>query len=426
MEAKKDIELPINTLEISIVSLHGCFHAELKGHQPALNEFMYIFRSSVNEDRKTFTVGYGHKNNKKIRTEINCFVQKFKHILPELNNYNAFFKSLEEDEVFIILPNKSLHEYETHDALTRLLAIKSGKNVEKEAEKFEEIFHDLFQEYFRFEFDKYSKKTIGELNKDRRVCRFCGLRQPATTFKNEAHAISEALGNKQIIQNEECDSCNKKFGDGVEQDIIEYVRIFGVMNGVKGKIGVPTIRGRNFELSKSDVIEMKYSGDIGIFAGNPQQVIVPMQLNRPITLQNIYKALCKYALSVVDSSQLKYFKETLDWLNDKKEALKLPKIGFLKSIELFSYHPRLVIYQRKGNNSKLPYMVGELQYTNFTFVFIIPFCQLDQRVFTNENEYKGYWEFFKHFNLNKDIWKFEDFSDTEARNYTWNIAVKNK
>ena len=48
---------------------------------------------------------------------------------------------------------------------------------------------------------------IGEQNKEKRICRFCNNKSENVTFKNKAHAISEALGNKTIILNEECDNC---------------------------------------------------------------------------------------------------------------------------------------------------------------------------------------------------------------------------
>lgn len=42
---------------------------------------------------------------------------------------------------------------------------------------------------------------------ENRTCRFCGLHEPRVTFRHEAHAIPEALGNRSIFTNYECDSC---------------------------------------------------------------------------------------------------------------------------------------------------------------------------------------------------------------------------
>jgi HNH endonuclease len=74
------------------------------------------------------------------------------------------------------------------------------------------LFKELLQQYNMLGFDKHTKEAVGEPDKSKRVCRFCGRKQPDVTFKNVAHAISESLGNKKIILYEECDECNARFG----------------------------------------------------------------------------------------------------------------------------------------------------------------------------------------------------------------------
>ncbi|MBV8095742.1 MAG: hypothetical protein JO110_21445, partial [Acetobacteraceae bacterium] len=59
--------------------------------------------------------------------------------------------------------------------------------------------------------------TLGD--KHDRVCRFCGEHEPKVTFKDRAHAIPEALGNKSLFTNYECDICNHAFGEGIEKHL---------------------------------------------------------------------------------------------------------------------------------------------------------------------------------------------------------------
>jgi hypothetical protein len=47
---------------------------------------------------------------------------------------------------------------------------------------------------------------------------FCGEISPEVTFKLEAHALPEALGNKSLTTTHECDACNQGFGRGIEND----------------------------------------------------------------------------------------------------------------------------------------------------------------------------------------------------------------
>lgn len=68
-------------------------------------------------------------------------------------------------------------------------------------------------------YDGSSKVHIGEPQRDKRVCRFCGRSMPDVKFKKVAHALSESIGNKHIINNEECDSCNENFSI-IEQDFL--------------------------------------------------------------------------------------------------------------------------------------------------------------------------------------------------------------
>ena len=42
---------------------------------------------------------------------------------------------------------------------------------------------------------------------------------PAVSFRQEAHAIPEALGNKTLFVSYECDRCNNSFGRGIENDL---------------------------------------------------------------------------------------------------------------------------------------------------------------------------------------------------------------
>ena len=42
-------------------------------------------------------------------------------------------------------------------------------------------------------------------------CRFCGETDPRT-FRNVAHTLPEAFGNKWVTSLDECDACNARFG----------------------------------------------------------------------------------------------------------------------------------------------------------------------------------------------------------------------
>lgn len=412
--------------EFSIIALSGSCHSIVEASESVIQDFLLLFASSVNIETKRLTLGYLHQNTPQFKENLNNFVQKYKHLTPTINRFNEISKKITENELFVFLPNRNVNDRQSQEARAWLISIKEGTNYEEEIKAFDSLSQDLFKEYLMIQFDKHSIKSIGELNKGKRVCRFCGKKAPQTTFKNKAHAISQALGNKYIVTNEECDLCNHKFGNGIEQDLIRYIQHFGAIYGIKGKNGTPTVRGKNFELKKDVILNIKYSGNTKIFEGNPEKVIIPLEFNGLISQQNIYKALCKYVLSVIDKSQLEFYKETILWINGTKKVSILPKIGILKHPDLYSEHPSITLYQRKTNNTFLPYLVGEFHYTLLTIVFIMPLCIRNKRRFILEKEYEEYWKFFKHLSQPRFRWSFYDFSDTVPRKITFNLVGKNE
>ena len=85
------------------------------------------------------------------------------------------------------------------------------------------------------------KVIVGERDKSRRKCIYCGGTQVEenASFKEKAHAIPEALGNKNFIQNEECDICNEYFAENAEEDFSNMLVFNRLKYGLKGKNGYP-------------------------------------------------------------------------------------------------------------------------------------------------------------------------------------------
>lgn len=71
------------------------------------------------------------------------------------------------------------------------------------------------------------------------------------TFKKEAHAISEGFGNSNLINNEECDSCNETFGNTIEREFNEFFNFFKIFYNIKGKNGVAKENLKNAKIKNS-------------------------------------------------------------------------------------------------------------------------------------------------------------------------------
>ena len=148
-----------------------------------------------------------------------------------------------------------------------LSALQKGEDFEKMTKEIDELFGVLMDNYemFAFDADRKNNIKIGESDKSKRVCRYCNKKSPEVSFKKVAHSISEALGNKKIITNDECDACNEKFGEGIENDLILYLNLYRVFFRIRGKNGIPKLKGKNFEIE----IEKYFGLDGHIIITNP-------------------------------------------------------------------------------------------------------------------------------------------------------------
>ncbi len=73
-------------------------------------------------------------------------------------------------------------------------------------------------------------------------CRFCGKSEPEVKFTDDAHAISELIGNKSLFLKSECEACNKKYGRMYEDHFAKYLGPGRTVTQTKGKNGIPSYK----------------------------------------------------------------------------------------------------------------------------------------------------------------------------------------
>lgn len=304
----------------------------------------------------------------------------------------------------------------------------NGRNIGVGVEEIHRYFGCVIENYEILAFDQKrgSKIKIGETNKKERCCRFCNKNHPEATFNNVAHAISEALGNKDLILNEECDECNSFFDQYVERDFIYFHDMARTVFGVKNKKNkIPKLVGQNFTLSMDDKnqigIALKEAEIEQVNKGLPERFT--LNTGNTIKRQNIYKALCKYALSVIDSSQLTHFKETIRWLKGDLELEKLPLVATLHNYNLFAEKSELTIFLRNNNNYDVPFLVGQFRFTFYLYIFIVPMSSKDNKDFTSKNEYETFLNCFKNI-ATTDGFNYVDFSQNTERKLVFNIKFE--
>ncbi len=100
---------------------------------------------------------------------------------------------------------------------------------------YEERYDVVFQRIF----ERTEKHELGDRTNP--VCRFCGGKPPPTaTFRQVAHAIPQAFGNRGLTTAYECDACNGKFGRGIENDLGIWTLPPRTTSRIYGQNGIPT------------------------------------------------------------------------------------------------------------------------------------------------------------------------------------------
>ena len=415
-------------IRITFLALSRTIEMEIKSENdisPILSDLLTAFVKEIDYKNRKINIESLQQNTEEFRDKIDSFVQKYKTIECKIQQVNTYFKDLKDNEYFFIFPNDTIHKQQRFHLFNYLSALQKGEDFEKMTKEMDDLFGVLMDSYEMFAFNENTKNKIGELDKSKRVCRYCNERSPKVSFRKIAHSISEALGNKKIITNDECDACNEKFGKGIENDLILYLNLCRVFFGIRGKNGIPKLKGKNFEIEKEETkkektITIDILSDEEIAVSDCNDFQVRLETTEKITIQNIYKALSKYALGVIDRTQIENFKNTIEWINGKRNIDNLPKIAILPSYDLFSTHPQLMVYIRKTEDNKLPYAVAEFRFTYLTFVYIIPNSNKDTTDFTQDNNFEYFWNFFKHYSSIQD-WSFQKMDDNTTRPFVMNL-----
>ena len=111
-----------------------------------------------------------------------------------------FFNEIPDNQHFLFYPG---HVDDRIQIYLSALEICRLDNVPLKSPDLGKIAYFLYNHYEMRVFDgsPENRKRIGEKDKSKSVCRFCGrdITMPNVKFTKKAHAISESLGNKGLI-----------------------------------------------------------------------------------------------------------------------------------------------------------------------------------------------------------------------------------
>lgn len=266
--------------------------------------------------------------------------------------------------------------------------------------------------------------VVGEGDKQKRVCRFCGKKVPDVTYKSVAHAISEGLGNKDLFCNEECYDCNNKLSK-TESNLMHYLDVRRAMGGILTKTDgtVPSVDGKGFvirgdENNQAVLCIEKESIPENVDTSKP--FWMKLETSETVTHQGIYKALCKIVIDLMPSAELDHFSETIGWINGSVLDNKLPP--YYVSYEQEQVHqPTVDIFFSKKTGQE-PYCTAIVHILDVIFAFILPEVDADYAQFRTEASIASHIKKFA--TIWGGVWRAEDTSDFKLANpwVDWSIC----
>lgn len=347
------------------------------------------------------------QKNDELMNVLHRLFDEFLGAYPRLKRIFAYLDKLGQDEEFF---------YVSSDAplINHLTCIAQLRCIDDSNERKE--VHDYILATWGFVSVKYEsygfgfngiRKCIG-VAKDR-VCRFCGKQEGQVTFHKIAHAIPEALGNKLLYCNEECDDCNENLAT-VEDNLIAYLDINRALYNVKGKGGNKEVEGENFVIRHNNgKISIYLKSDYNEKPDNPSSIT--LRHRKAMNDQGLYRSLAKIAVDLMPTEKLCHFKETIRWINGLSTGHVMPKV-------LFGYsHPVLqpsyfLFFNDKDRNA--PYCSCVLIICNVIFIYMIPYADVDSNLNMTDDALLMHWKQFT--NIFPSVsFKLVDFSEEKIK-----------
>jgi hypothetical protein len=223
------------------------------------------------------------------------------------------------------------------------------------------------------------------------VCRFCGLTVPNVTFKTEAHAIPECLGNKSLTTDYECDDCNQFFGLGIENDFGNWSKAQRALSGIRGKKKIPALKGGTsrpwrFEHDSSEIRVTQDERDAIALVDEVSREITLTVPQDPYTPIAVLKAFSKMALSLLPEEELPNFPQAMAWIRNTDHRGGLVKTSCFPVLHTFvpgtDPFPNVaaIVLRRRTDDLLVPYLTFVLSYGNEVFQTILPSPERDASI----------------------------------------------
>jgi hypothetical protein len=216
------------------------------------------------------------------------------------------------------------------------------------------------------------------------------------SFRKEAHALPECIGNKSLFTYYECDTCNQAFGHGCENDFGNWSLPMRTMSRICGKRGIPTIKqgphdtwrieGGPTGLSLSvDETEAFYEDDE---ANKTLKFHLRRAPYRPVM---VVQAMVKMALSIMPEEEMPNFQQALSWITPRNTltVMTAPTPFFYTFISgpMTSDLITIAVLTRRNDSLVTPYCFLLLVYGHEMLQMVIPSVEKDRDCYGKRMEF---------------------------------------
>lgn len=241
-------------------------------------------------------------------------------------------------------------------------------------------FEDYFSHCFTYYFDDKSQSKVKLMPYDKKttkVCVFCGKTNPAVTFRKIAHIIPYGLGNRLLRYRYECDACNDKFGQLLDNNLINYLsftRIFSRKKGTKivTKLRCPGSSAYFESNSETNQIAIKcQKGDPAIIVNKlPDNKILYKIKAPPANPVSVAKSLARMALMALPFEEASGRTNLIKWINGDLKYLPKYFKAFMPGTGL--RYTTLILYRKIPHIMNIGDYYVQFQFGCFVFSFQIP------------------------------------------------------
>ena len=360
---------------------------------------------------------------------MNELSSRFKSQYPQIQQLPAYFKNFKDGDIFI-RHNSSAPMIDIKRSMIKINALEMGVDESELDYNFMLTWARLYLLFETFSYGFLTDKVFaGELDIDKRVCRFCG-KSGKDIFKELSHAVQEALGNKLLFCNEECDECNHLLEKEVERHLYRFLEIPRTLADVTGKGSRNHhLEGVNFHIHPDQttlkpIVYVKQEHIINDLYKGKLTGKIHLYNKCEISFQGLYKALVKIAIDMMPEDKIQHFVKAGQWVHGDLDEDKLPFVLYGEHSDFF-FQPVLDLFFRNEHSPKdSPYCTAVLYIFSSIFIYIVPSSDIDGDKFSSPDSLLTHWNIFKKNQyLVVSEWEEFDSNNTEEKSPFYKIPV---